>query len=169
MLGASKRKQSLQIKIGRKMSNITPAELNTMKEKASRRLSFRMNIPQESASTNASTEGVNSPKSSGNSVDSNSTIDIHEQQVNSYRGAAMIYKEIKKSKFSLATPETELPSLNVSFPIGYNFDSSKFTIRSTERVNSPVKIDSTISGIRKTIKKIKNQNKLKRKNRSSKK
>jgi hypothetical protein len=151
------------------MSNITTSELNQLKEKASRRLSFRMSQPKETSSANVSTQGTKSAQnlSEQQSVVSNSTVEIMEEQINNYRGAAYAYKESQKSLFSKDIPRTRLGSMNFSFPTTYDFESNKFKFKASTQSNTAqdekYSIDSSISGIRKSIKKLKSQNKLKKK------
>jgi hypothetical protein len=100
------------------MSSITSAEIDTLKQKASRRLSFRMSISKDNVSANASTQGTNSPSGiSGQSVASNSTVEIvEEDKVETYLGAANAHREIQRALFSQDTPATQLPSETFSFP-----------------------------------------------------
>jgi hypothetical protein len=145
------------------MSNITTAEFESLKEKASRRLSFRVSPSKDDVSTNASSQGTSTPQLDSTSVQSNSTVEIAEGKVNSYRGAADAFKEIMASKLNQVTPKEVVSNLKVAFPTCYNFDSNKFIFRNSQKEEPNKEIDTSISGIRKTIKKMKIQNKLKKK------
>lgn len=164
LLGAGKRKQSLQIKIGRKMSHITSDELDTLKAKASRRLSFRVSVSKEFDSANVSTHGSNTPQMNSPSVNSDSITELQEENhLNTYRGASEAFKKIKGEKFNPLIPKIEFAHNSVVFPVSYNFDSHKFQDRISKKSQNSREIDVSISGIRKKIKKQKASYKLSQK------
>lgn len=162
----TKRKQSLQVKIGRTKEILQmTGQIEIVKQKAQRRFSLKISDVIEEESKFSSGFETTSAASDSDETSSKfmSTVDVHDNKITDYKDAAKFFMIHMKSQSEEKHKNTiaDLDTVQLKFPYHYDFVTSTFHPRNdSSYTKRPENNDICLSKLAKYVKKIKADNNL---------